>query len=108
MIGTPQKVLRELATVISQTEEGEVSLTWHTAHNRRVVEIADVEPAETSSGDAVRTGSEPVDYVALGLPTNATPAEVRERTTPAKPVSNPVARAFKDTWAVLFPPKGQR
>jgi hypothetical protein len=108
VIGTVQNVLRELATTINQTESGEVTVTWRTAHGRRVVEISDLEPVEASSGDAVRTGTELVDYVALGLPTNATPAEVREWATPVKPASNPVTRAFKDTWAVLFPPEQGR
>jgi hypothetical protein len=108
VIGTPQKVLRDLATTINQTDAGEISLTWHTVHGRRVVEVSGVEAVEPGSGDAVRIGSEPVDYVALGLPTNATAAEVRERTTPAKPAEHPVARAFKDAWAVLFPPKQGR
>ena len=108
MIGPAQKVLRDLATTINQTDEGEVTVTWTTAHHRRVVEISGTEPVEAGSGEAVRTGAELVDYVALGLPSNATPEQVRERTTPDKAASNPVARAFKDSWLTLFPPKPGR
>lgn len=106
MIGPVQKVLRELAAEIHADESGEISLSWHTSHGRRVVEIADTAPREPSA--AVRTGEELIDYVALGLPSNATQAEVAQKQTPAKPAGNTVARAFKDAWLAVFPPKGRR
>jgi hypothetical protein len=106
-IGPTRKVLNEVAAAIAHAESGTVTLVWSTAHNHRVVEISDIEPVETGSGEAVRTGAEPVDYVALGLPSNATPEQVQERTAPDKPASNPVAQAFKDAWLALFPKGGR-
>lgn len=106
MIGTPQKVLKDLASEITRAETGQVSLSWTTAHGRRVVEVSISSPSEPAG--AVRTGSEPVDYVALDLPTNATAAEVREATSSAKPNANPVAQALTDAWRTVFPPKDQR
>lgn len=104
MIGPAQDVLKELKARVFGTESGAVLFTWDSAHGRRVARIEETD--ESTSGEAVVTGNEPVDYVQVGgiLPA---PKNADESTdAPAgHPIARYVAKSFAEAWRTVWQPK---
>lgn len=105
-IGSAQDVLKDLRARVFDTESGAILFTWNSAHGRRVAQIEEAD--EPTSGEAVATGDEPVDYVQVG---GILPVQEKADKIPTQaehPVARFVAKSFADAWRSVFPPKESR
>lgn len=91
MIGSPKKVLAEVASVISEVETGEVTITWSTINGAAVVE----------SFMTVR-----VEATTKGRPAPPQAGEASDKPLGERALKA-VGQAFRDSWTAVFPPQNK-
>jgi hypothetical protein len=104
--GPTRKVLSEVASTIAAAESGEITLTWSTAHGRRVVEVTSptirVEPARAAPQSPEREQRQSAKA------SSKKAAQSKQEHAEQRTASEAVRDAFVDAWLTVFPPRSNR